>query len=108
VLYNFRIQSSVGFYSNFGRFSRSNRSTVKPFDARTRRRPCAPRPPTPPRRQGRPFLRGPAPPEAAHLSQVPTPRDALKSSCHTSAHPSWRTACATHQADRRSVRGPLS
>jgi hypothetical protein len=29
VLYNFRIQSSVGFYSNFWRFSRSNWGTVK-------------------------------------------------------------------------------
>jgi hypothetical protein len=44
VLYNFRILSLVGFYSNFGRFSRSNRGTVKPFDARTRCRPRAPRP----------------------------------------------------------------
>jgi hypothetical protein len=31
VLYNFRIQSSVGFYSKFWRFSLSNMATLKQF-----------------------------------------------------------------------------
>jgi hypothetical protein len=67
VLYNFRIQSSVGFYSKFWRFSRSNRGTVKRSTpgrdvTRARRARAAP-----PRRPSRPRLS-----EAARLPRSRT------------------------------------
>jgi hypothetical protein len=62
VLYNFRIQISVGFYSNFWSFSRSNKGTSTQFRARARRTALG--------------VRAAAPPEVARRPRPRLPQDA--------------------------------
>jgi hypothetical protein len=81
VLYNFRIQISVWFYSIFGDFrvqTRAHRHSLGPERdvARSARPRCASH-----------GIRAAAPAEDTHLPrphlpQVPAPCDALKSACH--------------------------
>jgi hypothetical protein len=106
VLYNFRIQISVGSIQFFGDFrvqTRAHWHSLGPERDVTRSA-----------RQCRAALgvRAATPPEAArhprpHLPQVPAPRDALKSACHAPPRRSRRAAQAVHRGDRRFVHDSL-
>jgi hypothetical protein len=91
VLYNFRIQSSVGFYSNFWSFSLSNRATLKQF----RRQNATSRAPRALARRAcvvpSSVFGPPVPSEVARLPKVPTHRSILKSARHAPGRRSRRT-----------------
>jgi hypothetical protein len=130
VLYNFRIQSSVGFYSNFWRNSHSNRAKWYRIDAAPQRRtdqnagctrarapcrvvPCHPR------------HQGPRLPETTHLPKATrAPRHLEARARHVTRHRSYQirpcprcprrrtellpAARAVHRACRARSRAPAS